>query len=297
MVLVVLLSVSFALCISCVVALAVFMATREPDVSSETGTTTGNSTSTGVKKTNLPVDTMLVKKKAPWNTQYVGSPERLSVNNGVLKMRYGKNAHGAPSGAKVSAVPLGKFPMDSIVLGYEVYFPESFVWKKGGKLPGVCLGTTSKQCATGGDWEKNEGSFRMMWRSKDNKTAYLIGYVYLPVEGHYQKAYNRQGPAYKRVTDPGERTGHDMWHGELPIQKGWNSVEMKIKLNTLNKRDGSVEVTVNGKTRRVDDIVWRDSSKVKISNINWVTFYGGGSNDWNSPTHETYTEYRNIYIA
>ena len=74
-------------------------------------------------------------------------------------------------------------------------------------------------------------------------------------------------------------------------------MRMKIKLNTPKKQDGSLEMTVNGKTRRVDDILWRDSEKVKITNVNFVTFFGGGSNDWNSPTHETYTEYKDIYIA
>ena len=277
-------------------ALVIFLITRD-EKTVTSGGSTGTSSSGSTKKTNLPVDTMLTKKKSPWNTQSIGNPERLSIKDGVLKLRYGKNAHGAPSGAKVSALPLGKFPAESLEFGYDVYFPDSFDWKKGGKLPGVCLGTNSKECATGGDWKKDEGSCRFMWRSKDGKSAYIIGYVYLPIEGHFKKSYDRQGSGYKKVTDPGNRTGHDLWHGQLPIKKGWNTLRMKLKMNTPKKPDGSLEVTVNGKTVRVDDIVWRDSDKVKISNINFVSFYGGGSNDWNSPMHETYTEYKNIYIA
>jgi hypothetical protein len=287
----------FAFCL-CLLALLIYLITRDSNQalpSKEQGG--GGSSTTPTKKTNLPVDTMLTKKKSPWNTQSIGNPERLSVKDGVLKLRYGKNAHGAPSGAKVSALPLGKFPAETLEFGYDVYFPDSFDWKKGGKLPGVCLGTSPKECATGGDWKKDEGSCRFMWRSKDGKNAYIIGYIYLPIEGHFKKSYDRQGAGYKKVTDPGNRTGHDLWHGELPIKKGWNSLRMKLKMNTPKKPNGSLEVTVNDKTVRVDDIVWRDSDKVKISNINFVSFYGGGSNDWNSPMHETYTQYKNIYIS
>lgn len=255
------------------------------------------SASSPVKKTNLPVDSMLKKGTPPWNTQHIGNPERMTVKNGVLRLNYGKNAHGAGSGAKVSARPLGKFPAESIEFGYDVYFPDSFEWVKGGKLPGVCLGTTPNECATGGDWKRDEGSVRFMWRSKDNKSAYIIGYVYLPVEGDYKKSFSRQGTEYKRVTDPGNRTGHDMWHGELPIRKGWNSLRMKIGMNTPKKANGTIEVTVNGKTKRVSDVLFRDNDKVKISNVNFVSFFGGGSNDWNSPSRSTYTEYKNIYIA
>lgn len=289
---------SFVVFICSVSLLGLLIILRSGSTETKGGGSSGSGSSGGsLKKTNLPVESMLTKKKSPWNTQSIGNPERLSVKNGILKLRYGKNAHGATSGAKVSALPLGKFPAESLEFGYDVYFPDSFDWKKGGKLPGVCLGTNSKECATGGDWKKDEGSCRFMWRSKDGKSAYIIGYIYLPVEGDYKKSYDRQGPGYKKATDPGNRTGHDVWHGLLPIKKGWNTLRMKLKMNDPKKQNGSLEVEVNGKIQRVDDILWRDNDKVKISNINFVSFYGGGSNDWNSPSHETYTEYKNIYIA
>ena len=280
--------------LSVVAAIVIIVMNRDSD---DNGTIASVGVSGPVKKTNLPVDSMLKKGAQPWNTQYIGNPERMTVKNGVLRLNYGKNAHGAGSGAKVSALPLGKFPAESIEFGYDVYFPDSFEWVKGGKLPGVCLGTTPKECATGGDWKRDEGSVRFMWRSKDNKSAYIIGYVYLPVEGDYKKSFDRQGAEYKRVTDPGNRTGHDLWHGQLPIRKGWNSLRMKIVMNTPKKANGTIEVTVNGETKRVSDVLFRDNDKVKISNVNFVSFFGGGSADWNSPSRSTYTEYRNIYIA
>jgi hypothetical protein len=248
-------------------------------------------------KTTIPFDNILTMKKSPWNTQYLGNKQRLSVSNGVLRMKYVKNQHGATSGAKISALPAGKFPAEKLEFGYDVYFPENFGWVKGGKLPGVCIGVGSKDCATGGDWKKNEGSARFMWRSKDGKNAYIIGYLYLPVTGNFKKAYDVQGAGYKKVTDPGNRTGHDLWHGELPIKKGgWNSLRMKLQMNTPGKADGVFEIQVNEKTRTVNDVMWRDNSKVKITNMNLVTFFGGGSSDWDSKV-DTYTEYKNFWIA
>lgn len=282
--------------LSIVAAIVIIVMNRDSD-GNGTSTSVGGGVSGPMKKTNLPVDSMLKKGTQPWNTQHIGNPERMTVKNGVLRLNYGKNAHGAGSGAKVSALPLGKFPAETIEFGYDVYFPDSFEWVKGGKLPGVCLGTTPNECATGGKWKRDEGSVRFMWRSKDNKSAYIIGYVYLPVEGDYKKSFDRQGAEYKRVTDPGNRTGHDLWHGQLPIRKGWNSLRMKIVMNTPKKANGTIEVTVNGKTKRVSDVLFRDNDKVKISNVNFVSFFGGGSNDWNSPSRSTYTEFRNIYIA
>jgi hypothetical protein len=247
-------------------------------------------------KSVVPFNDILKMKKAPWNTQYLGNKERLSVSNGVLRLRYVKGAHGGSSGAKITALPEGKFPADELEFGYDVFFPETFPWVKGGKLPGVCIGDTSKACATGGAWKKNQGSARFMWRSKDGKNAYIIGYLYLPIEGHHQKAYDRQGPGYKKATDAGNRTGHDVWHNQLPIKKGWNTLRMKIRMNTPKKANGLFEIEVNGKVQRVDDVLWRDDSKVKVNNLNWVSFFGGGDSSWDS-NRDTYTEYKNFWIT
>ena len=248
-----------------------------------------------VNKTTIPFDNILTMKKSPWNTQYLGNKQRISVSDGVLRMKYVKNKHGATSGVKISALPGGKFPAEKLEFGYDVYFPPNFGWVKGGKLPGVCIGV-GKTCATGGDWKQNQGSARFMWRSKDGKNAYIIGYLYLPVGGNFKKAYARQGAGYKKVTDPGDRTGHDLWHGELPINRGWNSLRMKIQMNTPERADGVFEIEVNGKTRTVNDVMWRDNSKVKINMMNFVTFFGGGSSSWDSKV-DTYTKYKNFWIA
>lgn len=266
----------------------------------KTGSGGGGGGGDGGPKNVLPLDDILHNKKKPWNTQSVGNKERLSVSDGVLTLRYAKNAHAGSSGAKISAIP-SNLPADSIEFGYSVFFPSHFEFKKGGKLPGFCLGSNSRGCATGGDWSKsnNEGSVRAMWRSDDNKTAFCIGYVYIPVGGNPTKAYELQGPKYKAATDPGNRTGHDVWKKdkEFPlIKEQWNTIRFKVVMNTPKKNDGILEMEVNGKTKRVDDVRWRDSSDVKINNINLVSFYGGSGNEWNSPGHATFTQYKNFFI-
>ena len=288
--------ISSVFCIPICLLLALLIFNRLKSRGKKGGLDSGGSSGPS-NKTTVPFDSILKTKASPWYTQSLGNQERLSVSNGILRLRYVKNAHGASSGAKASALPLNKFPANELEIGYDVFFPDTFEWKKGGKLPGVCLGTSSKECATGGDWKNGEGSCRFMWRSKDNKNAYIIGYVYLPTkDGHVKRSYDRQGAGYKRVTDPGDRTGHDLWHGELPIKKGWNSLRMKLKMNTPGKQDGLLEIEVNGQVRRVTDVLWRDSEKTKISNLNFVSFFGGGDSSWDS-NRDTYTEYRNFWIA
>jgi len=246
-------------------------------------------------RTYLPLSSMLKKKTSPFNTQYIGSPERLSVSNEVLTLRYAKNAHGGSSGAKISAVP-HPLPSDAVEMGYDIYFPDSFEWRKGGKLPGLCLGKNSKDCAVASNWVVGKGSVRFMWRSRDGKNAYIIGYAYLPIGGSPTAAFKRQGSGYKAITEPGDHAGHDLWTGDLPIHKGWNSVRMKIVLNTPKKADGIIEIEVNGVTKRVNDVLFRDDSTIKVVSLNFVSFYGGSGNDWNSPQHETSTSYRNFFI-
>ena len=66
--------------LSIVAVIAIIIMNLDSD---DTGTNTlvgGGVVSGPVKKTNLPVDSMLKKGTQPWNTQYIGNPERLTVN-------------------------------------------------------------------------------------------------------------------------------------------------------------------------------------------------------------------------
>lgn len=236
----------------------------------------------------IPLDSVLKKNTKPWYSSGI-KKNQWSVEGDILKVKIKKGIHGGQSGGAFDANPNKMFPSDSVTFSYDVYFPDDFDFVKGGKLPGVCLGTNKSGCANGGDWKKEEGSIRPMWRANDGKDPYIIGYIYLPDSKGPKHAYDNQGQQYKNATRPGDRAGHDVWIHEksLSIAHGWNSIQVKITLNTPGKKDGVLEMTVNGVTRRVDDVNYRSSDSIQINKARIVSFFGGGSNDWNSPKDTT----------
>lgn len=256
----------------------------------------GKDTRSGGVGANLKGDPLpnpiLSKGNAPWNTSWIGNPENLSIGKDDMTIKIKRGIHGNRSGGAFRSNPWNKLPADQLTLSYEVYFPSEFQWTKGGKLPGVCFGTANGECSTGGDWRPDQGSFRIMWR--ENGRA--IGYSYMAVKGGPKPALEAQGTAYKSITDRTERTGHDLWKKSAPglqLIKGWNTVTMELKMNTPGKKDGTISLTVNGENRNVRDVVFRQASNVKFTNVLIQSFFGGGSNAWNSPV-DTYIKYRNF---
>lgn len=274
-------------------SLAMVMLKKHADTKSVGGGPSGSSpgNSASLKGTPLPAPG-LEKGKVPWNITWIGNPESMSTEDGELKLGIKKGIHGMKSGAAFRANPWKKLPADSVVLSYEVYFPPTFNWVKGGKLPGVCFGTSENECSTGGEWTPNQGSFRLMWR----ENGQAIGYSYMAIKGGPQPAFQAQGSAYKDITDTTERTGHDLWKkngGDLKLKKGWNTVTMELRMNSVGKKDGSISLTINGKNKAVRDVVFRQAPNVKFTSVLVVSFFGGGSSEWNSPV-DTYMKYRNF---
>ena len=204
-----------------------------------------------------------------------------------------KGLHGSASGGSFRANPNKKLPSEAVTLSYEVYFPTTLQWIKGGKLPGVCFGVSELDCSTGGNWGPDSGSFRVMFR----EDGLAIGYTYLAIKGGAQAAIDAQGTAYKDVVVATGGTGHDLWkkkNAGLKFTKGsWNTVTMELRLNSIGKKDGLIKLTVNGDTRTISDAVFRQNAKVKFTNANIVSFFGGGSSEWDSPI-DTMVKFRNF---
>jgi len=265
--------------------------------------TKNNKSDTGLSPSDtgglLPLPNVSSKDSSPWNISWVNNPERFSTKNNELELKFVKNEHGSGSGAAFRANPWKKFPTDQVTFAYDVYFPPSFQWVKGGKLPGVCFGPSgasgSNACATGGEWGDNEGSFRIMFR--ENGTA--IGYAYLAIKGGSSAAYAKQNASYKSIVKKTGGAGHDLWKVQkvFTFKRGqWNAVSFSIKLNDPAKSNGTLRLTINGVTRELQDVIWRENASVKFSNIIFVSFFGGGSNDWNSPVN-TSIKFRNIKFS
>lgn len=236
----------------------------------------------------IPVTSILKKNAAPWYSSGVDSSD-WSVSGDTLKVNIKKGVHGGKSGGAFDANPNKMFPSESVTFSYDVYFGDDFDFVKGGKLPGVCLGSSKNACANGGDWKDDAGSVRPMWRATNGKDPFIIGYVYLPDKKGPKHAYDQQGSSYKEATRPGDRTGHDVWFDDKPlsIERGWNSVSVTVRLNTPNKKDGTLAMTVNGTTRKVTDVMYRTNKAIQINKARIVSFFGGGSDDWNSPKDTT----------
>jgi hypothetical protein len=192
------------------------------------------------------------------------------------------NGVGSKSGAMFYANPFKMLPADKISVSYSVYFPAEYDWKKkGGKLPGVCLGTVPNACASGSAWNANEGSFRVMFRENNA----IIGYAY-PAFANGTLAFSKQSAAVKSVSKVKGGSGIDIWHdkknGNFQVQSGqWNSISFSITLNTPGQANGTLSMTVNGKTKSLNGVAWRNSESVKINHLLMVAFFGGSNKkDW-----------------
>lgn len=238
----------------------------------------------------LPLPDVKRKNVAPWFIIDATNEERISIQDGALKMAIVPKQAGMESGSGFKATPFKDFPATQATLSYNVFVPgpES----KGGKLGGgFCIGSNPKDCSTGGDWSSTGGSYRPMWREDA-----VVGYIYMPF-GNPQAAYNAQSKEFKQVADAKGGTGIYLWHNPkdpLKLRLGeWNSMSLSMQLNTPGKSDGWVSMTVNGKTKRLGGMKWRKSSNSQITSVDFVTFAGGSDKSWAVPS-PTYRLFKNI---
>lgn len=209
-------------------------------------------------------------------------------NNTALRFPLSKNATGHSSGAGFKANPFTMFPTTGVELGYRVYFPPGFDWSKGGKLPGVCWGKQTNDCATGSEWSTTSGSFRVMWR----ENGQAIGYAYLALTNKASNAGNKamqmnQGPDFTKAVrlNQTNKSGLDIWHKtgrQLQLKTGWNTVLMQLKMNDPKGANDEIRLTINGVTNTVKDASLRSDDAIKFNMVNIVVFRGGNGSDWES---------------
>ena len=209
-----------------------------------------------------------------------------------------KKKVGSKSGALFYANPFKIFPAEKATVSYDVYFPTEYDWKqKGGKLPGVCLGTVPNACATGSEWNAKEGSFRVMFRENNA----IIGYAY-PAFANGSLALAKQSAAAKSSFDVKGGSGIDIWHaknsGDFQAKSGqWNSIAFSITLNTPGQANGTLSMTVNGKNKSISGMTWRDSPAVKINHLLMVAFFGGkDEKEWGQSRDMNFS-FKNIKVS
>lgn len=233
----------------------------------------------------LPLSQLtLGRTTAPWQGS-AWVTKACSVEGDVLRVEYprgsGNFRGGGPRGGCSFKARPHCVPATDLTFSYRVRFADSFQWSKGGKLPGIFVGSGE---ASGGHHSSNGASMRVMWQ----EGGQLIGYVY-PPSGVKQPA------AYERAAD-GSKTGHGdglFKDAGLYVTKGdWNDIVVRVKLNSFDNDgkpnpDGVATLSVNGTPASLTGIVWRRKPSVKITHVNVVTFYGG---KWKSPK-STYAEF------
>ena len=215
-----------------------------------------------------------------WNVVWdSGKKNYTSSEDGIL-VTYAKGEFAASGGANFRVVPESIFPCASVALEYKVYFPEGFDFVKGGKLPGIWGGEPG---ASGGDWNANGWSFRVMFR----EGGQAVAYVYMATDqGKYDgdekcPLVKNQGRGFDAIAHHTNGAGIDLWRDQgLKLVVGrWNSIALKASVNSPGQANGLVELTVNGKTKSFDKIQWFEKTK-KINGMMFTSWFGGGSEDY-----------------
>lgn len=207
--------------------------------------------------------------------------------------------HGEGSNMYCNLTPRAFFPSEQCRFAFKVWFDDNFPWgdemkKVGGKLLGFRIG---KGDAQGGDYSSTGASFRMTWARHGGVGPYL----YPQVRGEYSKKKAGKNITWKELDQSEEvqavsdiASGVHMFYpkrkgkGEieqwdLRLHKGkWNEIEMFCRLNTPGRKDGILEVTVNGVKKSVSSVRYRNDDS-KLEQIKISTFFGGGNDDYAPP--------------
>lgn len=169
---------------------------------------------------------------------------------------------------------------EELYLRYYVYFERGFDWALGGKLPGL-MGGEESHLRSGGDQPdgSNGWTMRLMWREEGKAVAY----AYLP-PGKYKEG----------------KWGTDIDLDDKSFYTGyWISIEQYIKVNSIGKEDGILQVWLDGdEVLYLDDVVYRtvDNDAGKIGGIHFSTFHGGNTISW-APRNDSYIRFDGISLS
>jgi hypothetical protein len=179
---------------------------------------------------------------------------------------------------------------DEVYYRYRVYFPSSYVWtnssgRGGGKLPGLAGkdGGDERRVGAGGQrWNdstevsrsnlsySDEWSARVMWGKDRSAATYL--YAQSPLGPQSSKSYF--GHVEYCRTRPNDNTSSRV----LFKAGAWNTVELRVKMNTPGSNNGIMQLWLNGYLC-VDhrDVQYRSARRPYLRTTQqYVTWYYGG---------------------
>lgn len=155
---------------------------------------------------------------------------------------------------------------------YQVMFPIGFDFVKGGKLPGLCGGTSP---AGGKKSDGSDGfSARIMWR----ENGQVFQYMYWM-----------------------ERAPEKNWGDDLPwnvrfIPGQWHTLKTEITMNTPGQRDGKILSWFDGElVLSTAGAFMAEGASFGIDSFNFTTFFGGNTSDW-APAKDEISYFRYFKI-
>ena len=192
-----------------------------------------------------------------------------------------------PKGSNVNMTMAPKiFPCDECRVKYKLCFDKDFPWdesdthKVGGKLGGFQMGEGN---AAGSKYSSTGASYRLTFK----KDFQAVGYLYPQLRTDYKGTdaswslldQSRELQAISYVAAGVHVFAPDR-KAFLHFDKGWNEIEMYVKLNTPGKHDGIMELCVNGKRAKCNTVRYRYTKDVKINGFNIGAFFGGSTDKY-----------------
>ena len=225
------------------------------------------------------------RKQWPGVTKPRGITEgRLSIveidHENVLCVTCLKGQPGPELGGTSWGARFGK-SFDEATVEYMVRVDEDFDFKRGGKLPGFCGGSSPM----GGRNTTDGFSARVMWRELGMLTQYVY---YLDKDAAKQwgkdfiwtKAKNKQVP----ITS-------DMWkvwdtlkvhHKDRAyLTPGvWHTIKTYVKMNTPGNYDGKIISWIDGEEVCNLTLQFRNDTSFGIDSFKFSVFFGGNDPSW-----------------
>ncbi|KNC85611.1 hypothetical protein SARC_02232 [Sphaeroforma arctica JP610] len=158
---------------------------------------------------------------------------------------------------------------------YEVYFPSTFEWTLGGKLPGMYGG--SFDCSGGYKADGDDCfSTRLMWRENGEGEAYM----YIPMTEQDDSFCAKC--AYPVMENGCESVSTcSLSRGAFSFQRGkFNKVKQYVKLNAVGENDGEFQLWINGAKVISESLTYRTSEKLKLGGSFFSVFFGGSGNQY-----------------
>ena len=192
----------------------------------------------------------------------------------------GGKVHGGATNCNIRFNPPGVFPCTQCRADFQVWVADNFPFVKapgksiGGKFGGFEIGDG---LASGSRYSTTGATYRVTFHEGGTLTGYLYPQLKAAFNGSPAMAQVDQSKELEKVSVV--QAGVHVWHKntDLAFKKGqWNPVSMFIKLNTPGKKDGVMELTVNGVTKRLDTVRYRNDTAT-INTFHLSTFFGGGT--------------------